>query len=83
MLSAHLRDGLSDIGFKVFSDNFQNYPTGIVVCEKPGVETDTIMQLLKQNNIVAARRLGRVRFSPHVYIAPELLDKVLLVLGQV
>lgn len=82
-LSAYLRDGLSGIGFNVFSDHFQDYPTGIVVCEKPGVTTDAVMKHLKQNKVVVAERLGRVRFSPHVYISPEQMDDVLRVLARV
>jgi cysteine desulfurase/selenocysteine lyase len=82
-LSAYLRDGLTDLGFNVFSDHFRDYPTGIVVCEKPGVKTDAIMAHLKNNAVVAAERLGRVRFSPHIYISPEQIDTVLRMLTQV
>lgn len=81
-LSAYLRDGLSDLGFTVFSDQFQDYPTGIVVCEKPGVTTEVITQHLKKNKVVVAERLGRVRFSPHVYISPEQIHDVLRVLDR-
>ena len=81
-LSAYLSAGLAKIGFKVLSDQFPDYPTGIVVCEKPGVGSDIIMQQLKQNKIVAAERLGRVRFAPHVYISPQQLDEVLRVLAK-
>lgn len=81
-LCAYLRDGLVDSGFKVFSDHFQDYPTGIVACEKPGVTTDVIMRHLKKNHIVAAERLGRVRFSPHIYISPEQIDNVLHLLAR-
>lgn len=81
-LSAYLSAGLAKIGFKVLSDQFPDYPTGIVVCEKPGVGSDIIMQQLKQNKIVAAERLGRVRFAPHVYISPQQLDEVLAVLKK-
>jgi hypothetical protein len=77
-----LSAGLAKIGFKVLSDQFPDYPTGIVVCEKPGVGSDIIMQQLKQNKTVAAERLGRVRFSPHVYISPQQLDEVLRVLKK-
>jgi selenocysteine lyase/cysteine desulfurase len=79
-LSAHLIRGLGDIGYKVYSDHFPNNPTGIVVCENSRVGTDAIMQHLKKHNIVAAESLGRVRFSPHIYISPEQLDHVLQVL---
>ncbi|MBW2606569.1 MAG: aminotransferase class V-fold PLP-dependent enzyme [Deltaproteobacteria bacterium] len=82
-LSAHLSKGLSKIGFNVFSDKFPDYQTGIVVCEKPGVNPDVIMTHLKRNKIVAAERLGRIRFSPHVYNSPEQIDEVVRVLEQV
>jgi cysteine desulfurase/selenocysteine lyase len=82
-LSAQLSKGLTKIGFNVFSDQFPDYPTGIVVCEKPGVGSDVIMTHLKKNNIVAAERLRRVRFSPHVYISPEQIDEAVGVLEQV
>ena len=79
-LCAHLSRKLTIIGFKVLSDQFPDYPTGIVVCEKPGVRADKIVEHLKKNNIIAAERLERVRFSPHVYISPEQLDEVIQVL---
>jgi selenocysteine lyase/cysteine desulfurase len=82
-LSAQLSKGLTKIGFNVFSDQFPDYPTGIIVCEKPGVGSDVIMTHLKKNKIVAAERLGRVRFSPHVYISPEQIDEAVRVLEQV
>jgi predicted transcriptional regulator len=70
------------MGFEVFSNHFQDYPTGIVVCEKPGVTTDAVMQHLQKNNVVVAERLGRVRFSPHIYISPEQIDDVLGMLAK-
>ena len=82
-LSARLSNGLKEIGFNVLSDHFPDYPSGIVVCEKPGVGSDVIMTHLKKNKIVAAERLGRVRLSPHVYISPEQLDEAVQVLEQV
>ncbi len=82
-LSAHLSKKLTEAGFKVFSDNFRDYPTGIVVCEKPGVKLGVVMAHLKINNIVAADRLGRVRFSPHVYISPNQIDEAVNILEQV
>jgi len=81
-LCAHLSRELTRIGFKVLSDQFPDYPTGIVVCEKPGVRADKIVEHLKKNNIIAAERLGRVRFSPHIYISPEQLDEVIQVLER-
>jgi len=82
-LSARLSKGLTKIGFNVFSNQFPAYQTGIVVCEKPGVNPDVIMTHLKRNKIMAAKRLGRVRLSPHVYNSTEQIDEVIGVLKQV
>jgi selenocysteine lyase/cysteine desulfurase len=81
-LSAKLSSGLKKIGFNVLSDQFAEHPTGIVVCEKPGIGSAVIIQHLEKNKIVAAERLGRVRFSPHVYISPQQIDQVLQVLQK-
>lgn len=82
-LSARLSKGLTETGFNVFSNRFPSYQTGIVVCEKPGVNPDVVMSHLKKNQIVAAKRLGRVRFSPHVYNSMEQIDEVIRVLEKV
>jgi hypothetical protein len=39
--------------------------------------------IIKQNNIIVAERLGKVRFSPHVYISAEQIADVLRVLARV
>ncbi len=80
-LSAYLSQGLKKIGFNVFSDRFPDYPTGIVVCEKPGTPSHVLIGHLKKNKIVAAERLGRIRFSPHIYNSFEQLDEVVKVLA--
>jgi selenocysteine lyase/cysteine desulfurase len=81
-LSARLSKGLTKIGYNVFSEQFPGHPTGIVVCENPKIRSDVIMAHLQKNNIVAAERLGRVRFSPHVFISPEQIDEVVRILEQ-
>jgi selenocysteine lyase/cysteine desulfurase len=50
------------------------------VFEKAGVSTEAIFERLKENGVVAAQRLGRVRLSPHVYLLPEQIDRALSVL---
>lgn len=80
-LSEYLNQGLRKIDFQVYSDRFPDHPTGVTVCEKPGISAQTIMNHLKDNRIVAAERLGRIRFSPHIYISPHQLDEVIQVLA--
>jgi selenocysteine lyase/cysteine desulfurase len=81
-LGRHLSQGLREAGYRVFSDHFPAHPTGITVCEKQAVSSRAIMQRLKTCGIVAAERLGRVRFSPHIYILPQQLDRVVDVLAD-
>jgi cysteine desulfurase / selenocysteine lyase len=80
-LSRQLSRGLTGIGFQVLSDRHPDWPTGIVVCEKKGISASLILSHLKKNKIVAAERLGRIRFSPHVYISPARIDEVVRVLA--
>lgn len=82
-LSRRLSLGLTGIGFQVLSDRHPDWPTGIVVCEKEGVPASRILSHLKKNRIVAAERLGRIRFSPHIYISPAMIDEVVRVLAEV
>jgi cysteine desulfurase / selenocysteine lyase len=74
-LSRQLSRGLTKIGFQVLSNRHPGWSTGIVVCEKEGTPASLILSHLKKNKIVAAERLGRVRFSPHVYISPAGVDE--------
>ncbi|MFH0726474.1 MAG: aminotransferase class V-fold PLP-dependent enzyme [Pseudomonadota bacterium] len=82
-LSRRLSRGLTGIGFHVLSDAHPDWPTGIVVCEKEGTPASLILSRLKKKKIVAAERLGRIRFSPHIYISPARIDEVVRVLSAV
>ena len=81
-LSEYLSQGLRQIGFQVLSDRFPSHSTGIIACEKPGVSSQIIVEKLKENQIIAVERLGRIRFSPHVYVLPHQLDKVVHILAS-
>lgn len=75
-LSARLSRGLARNGYTLMCDAHPDWPTGIVVCEKPGTPAAAIIAHLAKHQVVAMERLGRVRFSPHVYISPEKIDAV-------
>lgn len=81
-LSHRLSHGLTSIGFRVLADRHPLWPTGIVVCEKEGVLASTVLSYLKKHQVVAAERLGRIRFSPHVYLSPEKVDEVVSILSE-
>ena len=82
-LSEHLVKGLRQIGFHVLADEFPEHPSGIVVGENPRISSDLIFSHLKKNDIVAAKRLGSIRFSPHIYISHEQIDKVVRTLSRI
>jgi selenocysteine lyase/cysteine desulfurase len=81
-LSEYLSQGLRQIGFQVLSDRFPSHSTGIIACEKPGVPSQVIVDHLREHRIIPAERLGRIRFSPHIYILPHQLDKVVQILAS-
>jgi selenocysteine lyase/cysteine desulfurase len=81
-LSGHLARGLSGIGFRVLSDHHPDWPTGIVVADKPGAAAPDLIERLRRHRIVLAERLGRLRFSPHIYNSPAQLDEVVSVLSR-
>lgn len=81
-LSEHLANGLRRIGFEILSDRFPDSSSGIVVCETPTIAANVVLQHLAENKIVAAERLGRIRFSPHVYNSTRQLDRVVRVLER-
>lgn len=81
-LGAYLEQRLTNIGFEVLSNRFPENPTGIIVCEKPGISSIELLSLLTRNGIVAAERLDRIRFSPHIYNSPEQIDRVVEVIEK-
>ncbi len=68
-------------GLKVVSTDFATHPTGIVVCEKPGVAAAVLVERLGRAGIVATERLGRVRLSPHIYNSFDQIDRAVEVLS--
>lgn len=75
-LTGILNQGLAALGFEVFSERFPDHPTGITACRKPGLNSSDVVAYLKRNGVVAAERLGRIRFSPHIYLLPPQLERV-------
>jgi cysteine desulfurase/selenocysteine lyase len=77
-LAGHLREGLRGIGFVPAPIGAE---TGIVAVDKPGVDSGAAVRHLKSKGIVAAERLGRIRFSPHVYNSLSQLDETVAALA--
>jgi selenocysteine lyase/cysteine desulfurase len=81
-LNAHLAQGLRQKGFSVLWDQFAEYPTGITVCSKPGLDAPRAVQQLKAQGVIAAERLGCLRLAPHIYNSLEQLDRVVEMAGR-
>jgi selenocysteine lyase/cysteine desulfurase len=50
---------------------------GIVSFRKPGIESTAVCAHLREHKIVTAPRAGWVRASPHFYIEPEEIEKMI------
>lgn len=81
-LKDYLADGLRNKGFQIYSDSFPELKTGILACAKSGVDSSELVKKLRDNKVISAMRLGRVRLAPHIYNSFEQLDKVIELLGN-
>lgn len=76
-LADYLAAGLRDLGFRVLPDGFSGAKTAIVVAEHPDHPAGALVNRLRHEGVIVKERLGRVRFSPHVYLLEEHLDHAL------
>ena len=74
--------GVKTRGFETLGERSAETGAGIVSFRKPGVESQLIVRKLRDAGIVAAPRQGWVRTSPHFYIKPEDIDRMLLELER-
>jgi cysteine desulfurase/selenocysteine lyase len=76
-LGDRIVEGAQAIGFECAAPRNAGTGSGIVSIRKPGVESQLIVRRLKDAGIIAAPRQGWVRLSPHFYISPADIDRVL------
>ena len=76
-LGDQLWEGAQQIGFECAGLRSPATGAGVVSVRKPGVDSHLLVRKLKDRGIIAAPRQGWVRFSPHFYISPEDIRKVL------
>jgi selenocysteine lyase/cysteine desulfurase len=69
--------GVEARGYEVLGRRTPETGAGIVSFRKPGVDSAAVVAGLRQNHIITAARAGWVRASPHFYIAPEEIEKML------
>lgn len=80
-LSDYLHRGLRSQGFELLKEKFQKN-TGIIVFEKKEQSSHSIQKYLKENGVICAVRLEKLRMAPHIYNSYEQLDKVLELLAK-
>jgi cysteine desulfurase/selenocysteine lyase len=75
-LAGQLAEGAERKGYQLLGDRTTENGSGIIALNKAGVDSRKIVRDLKDRGIVAAPRQGFVRFSPHFYVSPEDIEKV-------
>jgi len=70
-------EGVQAKGYEVLGSRSDTTGAGIVSFRKSGVETTTIVQKLKAAGIAVAPRQSWVRVSPHFYISPDDIRRML------
>ena len=79
-LGDRIAEGVQAQGYEVLGNRTPETGAGIVSFRKAGMEDREIVRRLRAAGITAAPRAGWVRTSPHFYISPGDIDKMLEVL---
>lgn len=75
-LGDRIAQGVHAKGYEQLVDRTAENGAGIVSFRKPGMEATQIVAKLRAQGIVAAPRAGWVRTSPHFYISPADIDRL-------
>jgi len=70
-------EGVQTKGYAVLGNRSAENGAGIVSFRKPGTESSYIVQRLRDAGVTAAPRQGWVRVSPHFYISPDDIGRML------
>ncbi len=79
-LGDRIAEGVTARGYEVLGNRTRENGAGIVSFRKAGLQDHEIVARLRQAGITAAPRAGWVRTSPHFYISPAEIDRMLEVL---
>jgi cysteine desulfurase / selenocysteine lyase len=75
-LADQLAEGARRKGYELLGDRTPETGAGIIALQKPGMDSRKVVSELKQHGILAAPRQGWIRMSPHFYISPDEIDRV-------
>jgi cysteine desulfurase/selenocysteine lyase len=76
-LTDQLGAGAMNKGYQLLGNRSRDNGAGIIAIQKPGLDSRKVVHDLKQRGIIAAPRQGWIRLSPHFYISPEEIDRVI------
>jgi cysteine desulfurase/selenocysteine lyase len=71
-----LAEGLQAVGCELIEPWSEQNGSGIVTFRKPGEDSRSLSRRLRDAGIIVASRQGWVRASPHFYISPEDIERV-------
>jgi len=80
LVQAHgdrLAEGAQRKGYEILGNRNRENGAGIVSVRKPGIDGRMIVHDLRERGILAAPRQGWVRMSPHFYVSPEEIERVI------
>jgi len=76
-LADHIATGVQAKGYEILGRRTPETGAGIVSFRKPGRDCTEIVRHLRSQGVATAARAGWVRTSPHFYIRPEEIDRML------
>jgi selenocysteine lyase/cysteine desulfurase len=79
-LGDQLAEGARGKGYELLGERTPETGAGIVSFRKEGVDPRAVVRQLKDHSIAAAPRAGWVRVSPHFYLSPEEIGRVVAAL---
>lgn len=79
-LGDRVAEGAVRKGYELLSERTPATGAGIVSFRKAEVDARLVVRRLKEQGFLAAPRLGWVRVSPHFYISPEEIDRMVTAL---
>jgi selenocysteine lyase/cysteine desulfurase len=82
-INKYASDKLVERGFEIFSPTDDSIRSGILMFNKPGVESDIVVKELVSNKVNVVIRGGNIRFAPHHYTTHEDIDRAIEALEQI
>jgi cysteine desulfurase / selenocysteine lyase len=76
-LGTAIADGVRAKGYEVLGSRAPENGSGIVSFRKPGIAAEEVVRKLRHAGVVTAPRNGWVRSSPHFYISPDEIERML------